>query len=91
MAAIQVEVQGEDAIPATEELLAIAGVSGTYEVEGEVEREGIVATVAAIVGLVGGTLAIAEQISVLSSIASEGPRLPLQGTAKRSRCAIGQS
>lgn len=62
MADILIEVQGQDAIAATEELLSISGISGSYEVDSEVEREGIVATIATIIGIVGGTIAIAEQI-----------------------------
>ena len=62
MADILMEVQGQDAIAATEELLSISGISGSYEIDSEVEREGIVATIATIIGIVGGTIAIAEQI-----------------------------
>jgi hypothetical protein len=62
MADIQFEIQGQDAVVATEELLSIAGLSGNWETEGEAEREGTLATIGAIVGIVGGTLAIAEQI-----------------------------
>lgn len=60
--AILIEVQGTDAIAATESLLALPELTGTWETEGEAEREGVLATIATIVGLVGGTLAIAEQI-----------------------------
>ncbi|MEW5857108.1 MAG: hypothetical protein AB1861_06955 [Cyanobacteriota bacterium] len=62
MADIQFEVQGQDAVTATEELLSISGVSGSYETEGEAEREGTLATIGVIVGIVGGAIAIAEQI-----------------------------
>ena len=62
MANILIEVQGQDAITATEELLAISGISGSYEVEEGVEREGTLATIATIVTIVGGTMAIAELI-----------------------------
>ncbi|GAB4226353.1 MAG: hypothetical protein Kow00121_54570 [Elainellaceae cyanobacterium] len=62
MAEILVEVQGMGAIEATQELLAIPGVTGTWETEPEAEREGTLAVIATIVGIVGGTLAIAEQI-----------------------------
>ena len=62
MAEILVEVQGADAIAATEELLAIPGIAGSWETEGEAEREGTLAVIATIVGIVGGTIAIAEQI-----------------------------
>jgi hypothetical protein len=62
MADIQIAVEGEDAVFATEELLAISGISGSYTTPTENQREATVATVATIVGIVGGTMAIAEQI-----------------------------
>ncbi len=62
MADIQVAITGPDAVVATEALLALDGISGTYAVDGETDKEGILVTIATIVGLVGGTLAIAEQI-----------------------------
>ena len=62
MADIQFEVQGQDAVTAIEELLSISGVSGNYETESEAEREGTLATIGVIVGIVGGAIAIAEQI-----------------------------
>jgi hypothetical protein len=62
MADIQVAIAGQDSVAATEALLAIEGISGTYAVDGEIDKEGILVTIATIVGLVGGTLAIAEQI-----------------------------
>lgn len=62
MADIQVAIAGQDAVAATEALLALEGVSGTYAVESEADKEGILVTIATIVGLVGGTLAIAEQM-----------------------------
>lgn len=63
MAEIQLAIEGKDAIVATEALLAIPGISGNYKVSSEAqEREPVVTTVATIVGIVGGTIAIAEQI-----------------------------
>ena len=62
MADIQVAVEGEDAVSATEELLSISGISGNYTTSEETEREVTVTTIATIVGIVGGTMAIAEQI-----------------------------
>jgi hypothetical protein len=62
MADIQIEVQGQGAVEATEDLLSISGLSGNYEVNTEAEREGTLATIATIVGIVGGTVALAEQI-----------------------------
>ncbi|NJN90974.1 MAG: hypothetical protein HC878_11780 [Leptolyngbyaceae cyanobacterium SL_5_14] len=57
-----IEIQGTNAIAATEELLATTEITGTWEAGDETEREGVLVTIATIVGLVGGTLAIAEQI-----------------------------
>ncbi|MEJ6487024.1 hypothetical protein N0Y54_38190 [Nostoc punctiforme UO1] len=70
MAEIQLAIEGKDAMPtagyayaATEALLEIPGISGNYAVSSDApEREGVTATVATIVGIVGGTIAIAEQI-----------------------------
>lgn len=64
MANIQIEIQGTDAIAATKELLSISDLSGDYQVvvEDKTRTEPIVTTIATIVGLVGGSIAIAEQI-----------------------------
>lgn len=59
MADIQVAIAGQDAVAATEALLAIEGISGTYAVDSKTDKEGILVTIATIVGIVGGTLAIA--------------------------------
>ncbi len=63
MTEIKFAIEGEDAITATKELLAIEGITGNYTVNSEeIEKEPVITTVATIVGLVGGTLSIAEQI-----------------------------
>jgi len=62
MTAIVVEVQGAGAIDAAEELLTIPGLTGTWEADSEVERGDPLTVIATIVGIVGGTIAIAEQI-----------------------------
>ncbi|WP_414546188.1 hypothetical protein [Nostoc sp. CCY0012] len=59
---MKIEIEGRDAITATEELLTIEGLEGSYQPIDEVEREGTLATIATIVGIVGGTLTIAESI-----------------------------
>jgi hypothetical protein len=59
---MKIEIVGTDAIPATEELLTIQGLEGSYETVNEVEREAILTTIATIVGIVGGTITIAEQL-----------------------------
>ena len=63
MTEIKFAIEGEDAITATKELLAIEGITGNYTVNSEeIKKEAVITTVATIVGLVGGTLSIAEQI-----------------------------
>lgn len=59
---MKIEIQGRDAVKATEELLAIEGLEGSYQTIEEVEREGTLATIATIVGIVSGTLTVAESI-----------------------------
>ncbi|MDF5709238.1 MAG: hypothetical protein PUP90_16630 [Nostoc sp. S4] len=60
MAEIQVGIEGEDAPAAAEALLEIPGISGSYEVP--TQREGTLAAVATIITIVGGAVALAEQI-----------------------------
>ncbi|MBD2181691.1 hypothetical protein [Aerosakkonema funiforme] len=62
MSEVQITVEGEDSITATEELLAIPGISGKLETEGEASKEGTLATIATIVGLTVGVIEIAERI-----------------------------
>lgn len=60
---MKIEIEGLDAINATEELLKIEGIEGSYEMIDEVERgEPIITTIATIVGIVGGTITIAKEI-----------------------------
>lgn len=59
MADIQVEIQGQGAIAAAQDLFSSSGLMGNYEIESEAEQEGPIATIATIVG---GTVAAAEQI-----------------------------
>jgi hypothetical protein len=59
---IKFAIEGEGAIEATEELLTLEGIEGSYAVDEEIQREGVLATIAAIVGIASGTLAVAEQI-----------------------------
>ena len=59
---MKVEIQGQDAVEATKELLAIEGLEGSYETVSEVEREGTLATIATIVGITVGTMTIAEKL-----------------------------
>ena len=69
MAKIQIEIQGNGALPATEELFSIPGLSGNWETVGEAEKEGTLATIGAIVAIVGGSMAIAEQFAPWEQIA----------------------
>jgi hypothetical protein len=62
MAEIKFAIEGEGAIEATEELLSIEGIEGFYAVNEEIQREDVLATIASIVGIVSGALAVAEQI-----------------------------
>ncbi len=60
MAEIQVGIEGEDAPAAAEALLEISGISGSYEVP--TQKEGTLAAIATIIGIVGGVVTLAEQI-----------------------------
>ncbi|MHC5826018.1 MAG: hypothetical protein ACYT04_61745, partial [Nostoc sp.] len=67
MAEIQLAIEGKDAIAATEALLAIPGISGNYAVSSDAPgREGVVATVATIIGIVGGAIALYQQSLALN-------------------------
>ncbi|WP_419547722.1 hypothetical protein [Microcystis sp.] len=58
---MQIEIQGADAIKVAQDILEMEGVQGSYEVISEVEREGTLATIATIIGIISGTIAIAEK------------------------------
>lgn len=53
---MQIEIQGQDAVKATEELLQIEEFQGSYQTLDAVEREGTLATIATIVEIVSGSL-----------------------------------
>lgn len=59
---MKIEIQGRDAVQATEELLAIEGLEGSYQTIDEVEREGTLITIATIIGIASGTLTIGEKL-----------------------------
>ncbi|MFZ1025043.1 MAG: hypothetical protein WAN66_02365 [Limnoraphis robusta] len=63
---MKIEIQGVDAVSATEELLAIEGIEGSYETLDEVRREGTLTTIATIVGIVSGSLTVAEKLYELN-------------------------
>lgn len=55
-------IEGEVADEAAIALLNIDGIQGQYEKDESVSRDGGLTAIATIVGIVGGTMAIAEQI-----------------------------
>ena len=59
---MKIEVQGTSAIAATEELLALEGIEGSYQSTDAPERGEVLVTIATIVAIVGGTLTIAEKL-----------------------------
>ena len=59
---IKIAIEGTAATEAAQALFEIEGISGEYEVNDEVTRDGGLTAIATVVGLVGGTMAIAEQI-----------------------------
>ncbi|MEG3438474.1 hypothetical protein V0288_15185 [Pannus brasiliensis CCIBt3594] len=70
---MQIEIEGRDAREFTEEILAIEGIEGSYEIVEEIEREGTLATIATIIGIVGGTFTIAEQLYKLKRKILDSP------------------
>lgn len=59
---IQIAVEGNGAIAATEDLMQIEGWSGDWEADSETQKEGTLATIATIVSITVGTMAIAEKL-----------------------------
>jgi hypothetical protein len=60
---MKIEIEGRDAVEATKELLAIEGIEGSYQTVEEADKEAIIlATIATIVGIVGGSLTIGEKL-----------------------------
>ena len=62
MADIQIEIQGQDAIAAAQDLFSICVLEVNYEIEDEAGEDGTVAAIATVIGFVGSTNAAAEQI-----------------------------
>ncbi len=62
MADIQLSIEGQNAVEATEELFEMSEISGDWQPVGGVQRELALATIATIVGITAGTIAVAEQI-----------------------------
>ena len=59
---MKIEIQGQYAVQAAEELLSIEGLEGSYETVSELERGEPLTTIATIVAITGGTLAIGEKL-----------------------------
>lgn len=59
---MKIEIQGQDAVLATEELLSIEGLEGSYQILEEVERGEPLTTIATIIAIGVGTLTIAEKL-----------------------------
>ncbi|MCA2701351.1 MAG: hypothetical protein IM500_13230 [Microcystis sp. M179S2] len=51
---MQIEIEGCDAIKVAEDILEMEGVQGSYEVISKVEKEGTLATIATIIGIITG-------------------------------------
>lgn len=62
MAVIQLEIEGKGAVAASEALLNIEGLSGSYTTEDGVQRELALGTIASIVGITAGSMTIANHI-----------------------------
>jgi hypothetical protein len=62
MAEIKLAIEGAGAVAATEDLIQIPGLSGTWVVNEEARKEATLATIATIVGITVGTLTIAEKL-----------------------------
>ncbi|NEQ41155.1 MAG: hypothetical protein F6K40_35110 [Okeania sp. SIO3I5] len=68
---LKIAIEGLDAVQATEEIMAIEGIEGSYEIDSDGNEKGItLATILTIVGIGSGTsiiinntLNIAEKIS----------------------------
>ena len=59
---MQIAIEGDNAINLAQEILAIPGLEGNYEVDKEVEKEGTISVVANIVEIIAGTLTVAQPL-----------------------------
>jgi len=73
---MQIEIEGLDAIKVAQDILEMEGVQGSYEVISEVEKEGTLATIATIIGIISGTIAIAEKLYQLKRKMLDSPETP---------------
>ena len=65
METIQIAIEGTAAAEAAHALLEIKGVSGEYAVDKEVTKDSGLTVIATVIGIVGGTMAIAEESAYL--------------------------
>ena len=59
---MKIEIVGKDAKVATQELLSFEGIEGSYETLEEAQKEAVITTIATIVAIAGGTIAIADKL-----------------------------
>ncbi|NBD31731.1 MAG: hypothetical protein GVY17_01830 [Cyanobacteria bacterium] len=59
---MRIEIVGKEAEVAAQELLNLEGIDGSYETLDEAQKEGVLTTIATIIGIVGGTMTIAEKL-----------------------------
>lgn len=64
MAEIKLSLEGEEAVIAAEKLFETTGLQGSWEVATDSQpiKEGTLAVIGTVVGIIGGTVAVAEQI-----------------------------
>jgi len=64
MAEIKLSLEGEDVGIAAEKLFETTGLQGTWEVatDSQHTKEGTLAVIGTVVGIIGGTVAVSEQI-----------------------------
>lgn len=62
MSDIQLEIEGQGSITASEALIKIEGLSGSYEVEEGDSKELALSTVASIVGITAGSMTIGKHL-----------------------------
>ncbi|BAS59509.1 hypothetical protein NIES2135_09620 [Leptolyngbya boryana NIES-2135] len=62
MATIQFAIEGQDAVLAAQELVSLDGIQGSWTTDDTARKEGTIAVIASVIAIVGGTVAIAEQI-----------------------------
>lgn len=77
---IKIEIVGQDAPIVTEDLLAINGIDGTYEIPNSLPSKGTLVTIATIIGITSGSLTIAEKLYELNrkyrdSVSPAGSRI----------------